>query len=205
MDGTQRCQLLQLLFEIDMKIIATVLLIAFGIVGNPSFADADAKTGIMLDGKTLKALFHGKYKVLKQGEFYGYGWLDDHRVFIAYQQEGYAEAIVDAEVVDLKKDKVSELGTIMEAHGESNFDVNSHTGQVVFNGFGDKAPDGAFANVIRLMTFDKNSSAYNVETIKKNIDCTNVLWVNNNTVGATLNDGHGTHVTIPVPNAHRPE
>jgi hypothetical protein len=43
-----------------MKSIAIALLIAFWIAGNPSFADTDAKKGIVLDGKTLKVLFHGK-------------------------------------------------------------------------------------------------------------------------------------------------
>lgn len=186
-----------------MKTIAAVLLIAFGLAANPAFADTEAQKGLVLEGNTLKAQFHGKYKVLRQGEFYGYGWLDDHRVFIAYQQEGYAEAIVDAEVVDLNSGKVTKLGTIMEAHGESHFDVNSRTSQVVFNAFGDKVRGGVRSNVIRLMTFDKNGSTYTVETLKKNIDCANVVWVDDKTVRATLNDGHGTYVMIPVPDAHR--
>ncbi len=186
-----------------MKTIAAVLLIALWVAVNPAFADTEAKKGLVLEGNTLKALFHGKYKVLRQGDFYGYGWLDDHRVFMAYQNEDFGEAIVDAEVVDLNSGNVTKLGTIMEAHGESHFDVNSHTSQVVFNAFGDKMPGGGISQVIRLMTFDKNSSAYTVETIKKNIDCANVVWVDDKTVGATLNDGNETHVTVPVPDSHK--
>ncbi len=186
-----------------MKTIAAVLLVALGLTVNSGFADTDAEKGLVLEGDTLKALFHGKYKVLKKGDFYGYGWLDDHRVFIAYQQEGYAEAIVDAEVVDLNSGKVSKLGTIMEAHGESHFDVNSRTRQVVFNAFGDKVPRGRISYVIRLMTFDQNSNAYTVETIRNNIDCASVVWVDDKTVRATLNDGHSTYVMIPVPDSHK--
>lgn len=189
--------------RVDIKnIVAMLLLLALCAMANITFAATDAKEGIVLQGKILKVLFNGKYKELKRGDFYGYGWLDDHRIFVAYQQEGWSEAIINADVIDLKKSRVKTLGTIRDAHGETNFAVNSHTGEVAFNAFGGGAvdPDIAILNyAIKLIIFDGNSSAYRIETIKENIDCIDVLWVDDATIGATLLDEHKTFVTIPVP------
>jgi hypothetical protein len=187
---------------VDIKsIMAMVLLLALGVMANTAFATPNAQKDIVLQGKVLKVLINGKYKVLKRGDFYGYGWLDDHRIFIAYQQEGYSEAIVHAEVIDLRKARVVKIDIELGANGETNFDVNSRTSEVVFNAFGeDKAgPEGGVTYAIKLITFDRNSSAYRVETIKENIYCKDVLWVDDNTIGATLYDGKETFVKIPVP------
>lgn len=182
-----------------MKTIAMLLIIGLSVAANTCFADADAVKDLVLEGKTLKARFHGELKVLRTGDFYGYGWLDDHRVFIAYQQEGYAEAIVDAEVVDLASGRRSELGTIMEADGESIFDVNSHTRQVVFNGEDAAARGGTLSGIVRLMTFDPSGNGYHAKTLRKNIDCASVSWKDEHTIVATLNDGRDTQVVIQLP------
>jgi hypothetical protein len=189
--------------RVDIKnIVAILLLLVLCAMANITFAATDAKEGIVLQGNILKVLFNGKYKELKRGDFYGYGWLDDHRIFVAYQQEGWAEAIINADVIDLKKSRVKKLGTIRDAHGETNFSVNSRTGEVVFNAFSGGAADpesGILKHAIKLIIFDGNSGAYRIETIKENIDCIDVLWVDDFTIGATLLDEHKTFVTIPVP------
>jgi hypothetical protein len=187
---------------VDIKgIMAMVLLLALGVMANTTFATPNAQKDIVLQGKVLKVLINGKYKVLKRGDFYGYGWLDDHRIFIAYQQEGYSEAIIHAEVIDLRNARVVNIDVVFETHGETNFDVNSQTSEVVFNGYGEEkvGPAGSTSTAIKLITFDRNSSAYRIEIIKENIDCKDVLWVDDNTIGATLYDGKETFVKIPVP------
>lgn len=188
---------------VDIKgIIAMALLLALCVMPNTTFADTtNAQKGIVLQGKVLKVLFNGKYKELKRGDFYGYGWIDEHRVFVAYQQEGYSEAVVNAEVIDLLKSRVVKLGGILGAHGDTNFDVNSHTREIIYNAFGEEAVDPEGVNkeyVIKLISFKAQSDFYQVKTIKRNIDCRKIFWVDNNTIGATLNDGHETFVTIPV-------
>jgi hypothetical protein len=186
---------------VDIKgIIAMALLLALCVMPNTTFADTpNAKKGIVLQGKVLKALFNGKYKELKRGDFYGYGWLDDHRVFVAFQQEGYSEAVINAEVIDLRESRVVKLGGIMEAHGDTNFDVNSHTSEIVFNAFGEGTVDPEGLNkeyVIKLISFKAQSDSYQVKTIKRNIDSRNVYWIDDNTIGATLSRPT-VHHTIP--------
>lgn len=189
-------------FCLDKRDFVTILfLIILCVMTSATFADTlSSRKDIILQGKILKVLLNGEYKELKRGDFYGYGWLDDHRIFIAFQQKGYSEAIINSEVIDLRKSKVIELGTIMEADGETNFDVNPNTSEVVFNGSElDKTGSDEFIGVIKLMVFDAKNNKPSIETIKTKIDCKNVLWVDNNTIGATLFDKQGTFVTFPVP------
>lgn len=40
---------------------------------------------VVIHGRVLNAFTEGRYKEIKRAKiFYGYGWLDDHRVFVAY-------------------------------------------------------------------------------------------------------------------------
>lgn len=154
----------------------------------------------MLNGRTLNALYKGKLKLVKRGDFYGYGWLDDHRVFIAYQDTHTAEASVQGEVIDFEKSQVFKIGGIKDGHGDSKFTVNSHTREVVFNGWGEPSDvAGHLEDVIKLITFEAQSNSYQLKTIKRNINCKSIYWIDDNTIGAIPYGEHKSPVIITIP------
>ena len=181
------------------KFTAIVLMVAFSVFANMSVADAiNSQEGLVLHGSTLTSLYNGKSRVVKRGDFYGYGWLDKHQVFVAFQDEDVGDAAVRAEIMDLRKSQVFELGYIKGAHGDSNFAVNSHTKEVIFNGFGEvRDSEGMRERVIKLISFSAQGNSYSIKIIKRNIACRNIYWINDNTIGA-LNAGDNNSVTIPI-------
>jgi len=124
----------------SISALLTAALLIMSLFAIPAYAVENSDTSkrlVLFQGFILHAYFDNKYVEVKRlspqsGIFYGYGWLDDHTVFIAYQREGYAEAIADFEVVDLLKKRTTKLDGI-GGTGESNFDVNPTTGEIIFS------------------------------------------------------------------------
>ena len=139
---------------------------------------------VLFQGFVLLAYFNDKYVEVKRlspehAIFYGFGWLDDHTVFTAFQHGGSAEAIADFEIVDLRKGRTTKLDG-MGGVGESNFDVNTATGEIVFN-------DG---DDLKLLKLNEKKNAYRIQEIKKGAACWAVFWIDSKTVGCkdTQND-----------------
>lgn len=137
---------------------------------------ADVPKRLMLiQGRTLIAYFEGTYSELKQAEiFFGYGWLDDHRVFVAYNKTGRGEATAELEVIDLSQSQITKL-TSIGGVGESYFDVNSSTGDVVYDDSGG----------IHLLRINAKTNSYEIINVK-NVDCHNAFWVDTKTIGCFL-------------------
>ena len=148
----------------------------------PTYAAGDSNTAkrlILFQGFLLNAYFNDQYIEVKRlspkhAIFYGYGWLDDHRVFVAYQREGYAAAIADLEIIDLRQSRTTKLKNV-GAGGESNFDVNPSTGEVVFT------TDDA----VKLLRVDAKTNAYRIEDVKNEF-CWGVFWIDSKTIGCKL-------------------
>jgi len=135
---------------------------------------------LMFQGFVLSAYYDGQYievKRLKPGKaiFYGYGWLDDHRIFIAYQRQDDAEAIADIEVVDMLTGRTTNLKGLAAA-GDSNFDVSPDTGKIIFS----------TGENIRLMTVGERGDSYQLLDILKDTSCWGVFWINSSTIGCKL-------------------
>lgn len=130
---------------------------------------------IFIQGHVLNAYYQGEYKEIKRAEiFYGFGWLDEHRVFVAHQDPATSEAVAILEIIDLNK-KVTVKLTSFGGAGESHFDVNSNTGDVVYND----------SSGIHVLEVDKNNS-FVVHNIQKDINSWAVFWIDNTTVGTIL-------------------
>jgi hypothetical protein len=170
---TNKCR-----FRGIIKAIAIVAIISnISLFAVPIYAqDNPSRRLILFQGSILHAYFDNKYVEVKRlspnGHFYGYGWLDDHTVFTAYQPEESAEAIANFEILDLRKGKTTKLDGIGGV-GESNFDVNPTTGEIVFN-------DG---DDLKLLKFNEKRNAYRIHEIKKKAACWAVFWIDSKTVG----------------------
>src|SRR6266702_6287778 len=72
---------------------------------------ANASKRLMLfQGLILSAYFNDHYVEIKRAPlFYGYGWLDHHRVFVAYQREGSAAAYAESEIIDPRPSRTNTL------------------------------------------------------------------------------------------------
>ncbi len=133
---------------------------------------------VLAQGNVLNAFYDGKYREILRAEvIYGHGWLDDHRVFIAYQK-GNGEAVAEIEVFDLRKFKATKL-TSLGGVGESNFDINSSTGEAVFSDF-----EG-----VKLLKIDVEASTYQIKNIKKDTRCYGTFWIDHNVVGCLVPQG----------------
>jgi hypothetical protein len=102
-----------------ITITAVVILLIMLFTSITCYAVENVETSkrlILFLGNILHAYFNNKYieiKRLKSKDlFYGYGWIDDHTVFMAYQREGYAQAIADLEIIDLLQNRSVKLESI---------------------------------------------------------------------------------------------
>lgn len=147
---------------------------------------------VFTSGSVLNVYFEGQYREIKRAEFiYGYGWLDDHRVFVAYQKER-GEAAAELEVIDLRQSRTTKLAS-MGGVGESYFDVNSYTGEIVYNDL----------NGIHLLKINPITNDSHIEDIKKNINCYSPFWVDSKTVGCLVyKDGKAEFVKFLLPQVH---
>ncbi len=161
-----------------IRAVAIVVLISnINLFAMPAKAqDNSSKSLVLFQGFILHAYFDNRYVEVKRlspnGFFYGYGWLDEHTVFIAYQREGDVEATADFEIVDLLKGKTIKLDGIGGV-GESNFDVNPTTSEIVFS-------DG---DDIKMLKFNEKRNAYRIQEMKKGAGCWAVFWIDSKTVG----------------------
>lgn len=153
----------------------------------PTHAKASERL-IVIQGNVLNAYYAGQYKEIKRADvLYGYGWLDEKHVFVAYQKSG-PEAVAELEVIDLVRSKAVHLATLGGV-GDSNFDVNDSTGLVVFND----------VEGIHLLIINPETNAHRIEYIKKDFDCWGVFWIDDETVGCqVLQDGR-KFVSFTVP------
>lgn len=135
---------------------------------------------ILFQGFILSAYYNDHYIEVKRlhpghATFYGYGWYDDHRVFVAYQPEVTGEAVAEIEIIDLRLSKTTKLGSIGGV-GESNFDVNPSTGEIVYS----------TDNGINLLRIDDKTNSLRVENVKKDVFCWGTFWIDNQTIGCKL-------------------
>lgn len=155
-----------------------------------SFGDTSytSKRLMLLHWFILKAYYKDnlvevKRLKIKGGHFYGYGWLDNDRVFVAYQDEGSAAAVAILEIIDLRDSNVTTL-TRIGGVGEARFDVNKSTGEVIY----------ITGNEIKLIKINPNTGSYRDFPIIKNVKCWYVFWTDANTVGCSRKNILTKHV-----------
>jgi hypothetical protein len=163
-------------FKQAWKSTMLILIATMAFASAPSNAASDIGSSGRLvlaqGGAVLNVYFNGQYEQLKRARtFYGYGWIDKNRVFIAYQEEDTPEAVAILEVFDLSTKKVAKLIDIGGV-GESNFDVNSSTGEIVF----------CDADGISLLKISAKNT-YQRQKLKKGDKFWGTFWVDENTVG----------------------
>ncbi|MCW8965559.1 MAG: hypothetical protein OQK82_02565 [Candidatus Pacearchaeota archaeon] len=122
----------------------------------------------------LSGYHNNSYKIISRGQyFYGYGFIDNNRAFIASQPNNFEEAIAVLEIYDFKtneKHKILEVGGV----GESNFDINPSNGSIIFND----------SEGLKIMKIDTKNNA-SINTIIKSKIIVAPFWVNGNEVGYT--------------------
>ena len=125
----------------------------------------------------LMAYYNGEYKeiIKESGGYYGYGLLDNDRIFVAMQPHGITAATAIVKTIDLKHQIEKRLFTI-DAAGETSFDINSTTKNIVFNDL-----DG----IKTLIIFKDNT--YKIRTVfKRGVDPAVAFapfWIDEYTIG----------------------
>lgn len=162
--------------------------------GIESGANPPTQRLVLVQGRVLNAYFEGQYREIKRAEtIYGHGWLDDHRVFIAYQLERTGEAEAILEVIDLRDVRVTKL-TSLGGVGDSHFDVNSATGEVIY----------ADAGGLKVLRINERTNEYKIDNVKNDVLCYGAFWVDTKTAGCLVYQGknRADFVKFPVPQAH---
>jgi hypothetical protein len=182
--------------RITILILASLFAICHGALVNATETSKSSpnKRLVLSIGSMLYAYYEGQYHLIKEAELiYGYGWLDNNRVFVAYQK-GRGEAVAELEVIDLRKSLITSLSS-MGGVGESHFDVNPSMGDVVYND----------ASGIHVLKINPITNEYRIEDIKKDIICYGAFWVDNITVGCLVykSGNKAELVKIVVPNEKR--
>lgn len=162
----------------SIKIIITIVVITITIYifSGVSFSRKCKVFGvnnklILVQGRVLNAYYNGSYKVIKRADsFYGYGWIDTSRVFVAYQPKEEAEAFAKLELINIDSMNATKLTTIGGA-GESYFDVNPETHEVVFND----------SEGIKILSISNNS--FRIRIVNSDAKSWGAFWVNSNTIG----------------------
>lgn len=136
---------------------------------------------VMLHGHVLNLYYQGQYRELKRAElFYGYGWLDNNRVFVAYQNPDFAEAVAVLEVIDLKKNMTTEL-TSFGGAGESHYDVNPDTYNIVYN-------DSSGIHILNIA----NDNSFKISDVLRDVNSWGVFWIDKTTIGSLIFEGDKT-------------
>ena len=126
----------------------------------------------VFQGNIITAYYNGEYKeIFRSDIIYGYGWLDDERIFIASQQEKTAEAVAELRILNLKTN-TNTLITSLGCAGESHYDVNEKHKKIIFND----------CEGIKLLTIKKNNS-FTIKVLDKNENSWAVFWIDQNTIG----------------------
>jgi hypothetical protein len=100
------------------------------------FSTAAFGQSLKLDGTTLYYQQGGKSlpirKLEAKTDFYGFDLMDKTHVFIAYQMQGYAEAVAVMAIYDVETGKEQKIGELGGA-GESHFTYNRENKLVLYN------------------------------------------------------------------------
>jgi hypothetical protein len=153
------------------RLLTISLLLSYALTAQPTHAD---QLRVWQDRLYLKA--DNKLLLVKQdvGEnLRGYGMIDDHQVFLAYQAPGEAEAITIISIVDMRTGKEKKLDEI-GGTGESFFDYNQENGRVVFNWV-----DGIY--VFTLREFWPNR----YKLVARSSNSFEAFWIDATTIGYT--------------------
>ena len=164
----------KIVFGLAMILVVSLITSAVYAAGESS----TSKRLILFQGFILNAYHNDQYVEVKRldvnGRFYGFGWVDDDTVFVAYQRPNHVEAVVDVELINLRQLRTTKQ-KILGAGGESNFDVNPSTGEVVFNTDDD----------VKLLKFDTKTNSHRIDVISSGF-CWGVFWIDSKTVGCKL-------------------
>jgi len=132
---------------------------------------------ILLQGMYLSLYENNKIIDIKRAEIiYGYGFINESEVFVAYQSPGYAEAIAIIEIVNVKTKKRKIITTIGGA-GEAYFDANKATGEILFN-------DSDGINIITIST----DSSFKIHKLNNTKGLFTPFWIDALTIGAIKYD-----------------
>ena len=178
----------------DLVFIFIVMSIAF--ISSASATDGAQSRLLLFQGQILLAYYQDQYIEVKRlaagsGVFYGFGWLDSDRVFVAYDPGEQGEAVAKMEVVDLGRSSrltLKQIGGV----GESYFDVNRSRGQVIYS----------TENAISLISLNSNTNEYYIFDIIKGVSCWAAFWVDDRTVGCKIYDKNADKMLFkkyPVP------
>jgi len=141
---------------------------------------------------SLNVYFDGQYRTIKHAyTFFGYGWLDNHHVFVATQRHDRIAAPAALEVINLRTWKAARLkglGNATYARGEANFAVNRTSGEIVVGGHSN----------LQFMKLDLKTSTYRLATIKSG-PCWSAFWINARTVGCLHLGQQETLMRFTVP------
>lgn len=163
---------------VALMLTAIIIAIPFGVRAELQ----ESRRLVLFQGFILLAYYDNQYFEVKrldptQGRFYGYGWLDKDKVFVAYDLEQQGEAIADMEIIDLRQSKIVKLQAIGGV-GESRFDVNTSRGEVIYSK----------ESGIRLVSIETDLNKYQIYDYAKDVFCWAAFWVNDNTVGCRVYD-----------------
>jgi hypothetical protein len=133
---------------------------------------------VLLQGRILNAYYNGKYKEVERANIiYGYGWLDQNRIFVAYQKPNTAEAVAILEVININTNEKVKIRTIGGA-GESHFDVNADTNKVVYN-------DSKGIHILNI----KDDNSFDIDDVKETSNSWGVFWIDDQTIGTFVFEG----------------
>ena len=124
----------------------------------------------------------GEYReIIKESKgFYGYGILDENRIFIAYQPYESSGALAVVMVHNLKEKKNKILFKVSNA-GETSFDINNASKKIVYTD-----PDG-----IKVLTIHKDNSytVTKVFSLEASASAASFpFWIDEKTIGFTCSD-----------------
>lgn len=134
----------------------------------------DGRLVQVMGGSMLATYYGGQFKEIAYSKiFYGYGWVDEERVFVAYQDDKFAEAAAVIKILNLKTMKHTILGEVGGA-GETNFDVNATTPEVVYSDM----------HGVKLLKFNSDNSYKGALLSAKS--CYGVFWLSDNQVACVV-------------------
>ena len=143
---------------------------------------------VNIQGFILNLYDNETYKEIRRADsLYGYVLISKNLIFIASQPEHESEASADLEVYDIRRE-ISQGLTFIGGSGESNFDINPITKEIVFN-------DG---DGIKILTIDTTDISYKIELIMERVDGYGVFWINHDSVGFMDYNNYGGKKFIKI-------
>ncbi len=156
------------------NLLVFLIIFCLNVFSCNSYADY-ANRLILIRGTMLNAYYNDTYKTIKWAEtIYGFGWISKSKVFVAYQDPKFTEAVAILEVIDLGENITTKLNSIGGV-GESNFDINPDTGYVAYND-----SDG-----VHVLVLNENYSL-STHDVFKSENTSGVFWLDTKTIGMTI-------------------